>query len=220
MKARMVVMIAMLSLMALVAAPAFGSTTVYDNGPINGSVDAWTINFGYAVTDSFTLASTTTITGFTFGVWAYPGDTAISVDYSIGTSSFDGTPTTTALSSSYLYTNQYGYDIDELTASGLNYQLGPGTYWFTLQNAVTTQGNPLYWDENGGAGCTGDDGNGGGCPSLAQQSSLGTIPSESFQIISVAETNTSSTTPEPGTIMLFGTGIIAAAGALKRKLRW
>ncbi len=80
----------------------------------------------------------------------------------------------------------------------------------TLQNAVTTQGNPLYWDENSG-------------PSQAEESALGTIPSESFQIIgftdSTATTNTSSTTPEPGTIMLFGTALIGVAGALRRKLR-
>ena len=35
--------------------PANG--TVYDNGPINGMVYAWTINFGYQVSDSFTLSS-------------------------------------------------------------------------------------------------------------------------------------------------------------------
>ncbi len=151
-------------------------------------------------------------------MWAYPGDTAVSVDYSIGTSPFGGTPTTVAVSSDYLYTNQYGYDIDEITDSGLNIQLGPGTYWLTLQNAVTTQGNPLYWDENSGAGCTGDNGNGGGCPSLAQQSSLGTIPSESFQLFDVTSTGSTSTTPEPGTILLFGSGVLAIGGALRRKI--
>lgn len=143
---------------------------LYDNGPINGSVDAWTINFGYSVTDSFTLGSASTITSFTFGVWAYSADTPLTVDYSISSSPFGGAPTTLALTSSFQYSNQYGYDIDSEAASGLNIPLGPGTYWLTLQNAVTTQGNPLYWDENGG-------------PSQAEQSALGTIPSEAFTII-------------------------------------
>ena len=40
--------------LALVAIPAAADQTLYDNGPINGSVDGWTVNFGYAVTDSFT----------------------------------------------------------------------------------------------------------------------------------------------------------------------
>lgn len=196
--------------LALAAAPAFADITLYDNGPINGSVDGWTINFGYAVTDSFTLPSEMTITGFQFGVWAYPGDTPVSVDYSLSASPFGGTPSTIALTSTFEYSNQYGYDIDQEVASGLNIAMGAGNYWLTLQNAVTTQGNPLYWDENSG-------------PSQAEESALGTIPSESFQIIgftdSTATTNTSSTTPEPGTIMLFGTALIGVAGALRRKLR-
>ena len=195
--------------LALVAIPAAADQTLYDNGPINGSVDAWTINFGYSVTDSFTLSSASTITGFQFGVWAYPGDTPLSVDYSIGSSPYGGTSTTVSLSTAFQYSNQYGYDIDLESVTGLNVPLSAGTYWLTLQNAVTTQGEPLYWDENSG-------------PSSACESSLGTIPSESFQIIGVSgttsTTNTSSTTPEPGSIMLFGSGILGLAGVLRRKL--
>src|SRR4029079_4809561 len=29
------------------------SGEIYDDGPINGTVDAWTINFGFVVSDSF-----------------------------------------------------------------------------------------------------------------------------------------------------------------------
>ena len=49
--------IASLSLLALcltlAAVPAMADT-VYDNGPINGNTDAWTINFGFIVSDTFT----------------------------------------------------------------------------------------------------------------------------------------------------------------------
>ncbi len=34
--------------------PGQGSGTIYENGPINGNTDAWTINFGFVVSDSFT----------------------------------------------------------------------------------------------------------------------------------------------------------------------
>ena len=61
--------------------------------------------------------------------------------------------------------------------TGLNVSLGAGTYYLNLQNAVTSQGNPLYWDENDGAGC-----NSPGCPSLADQNSVGSIGSETFDI--------------------------------------
>ena len=77
---------ALLAVLALLIAvvPGAAQNYLYDNGPINGTVDAWTINFGYSVTDSFIMASAQTITGFQFGVWAYPGDTPVSVDFSIG----------------------------------------------------------------------------------------------------------------------------------------
>ena len=117
------------------------------------------------MTDSFPGGP---VEGFTFGVWAYPGDTLVSVDYSIGNSPFSGTPTTVSLSPQFLYTNQYGYDIYQVTVSGLNVNAS-GTSWLTLQNAFTTEGEPLYWDENSG-------------PSLAQDSEVGTIPSESFSV--------------------------------------
>ncbi len=29
---------------------------LYDDGPINGTVDAWTINYGFVIGDSFTLS--------------------------------------------------------------------------------------------------------------------------------------------------------------------
>ena len=56
---------------------------MYENGPINGTTDAWTINFGYVVSDSFTLTSDATITSLEFGVWLYPGDTLTSVEASV-----------------------------------------------------------------------------------------------------------------------------------------
>ena len=37
--------------LALAAIPAWADT--YDNGPINGTTDAWTINFGYIVSDTY-----------------------------------------------------------------------------------------------------------------------------------------------------------------------
>ena len=49
--------IASLSLLALCLAvvPAVAQNDLYDNGAINGTVLGWTINFGFAVSDQFTL---------------------------------------------------------------------------------------------------------------------------------------------------------------------
>ena len=74
------------------------SSDIYDNGPINGNTDAWTINFGFIVSDSFNVTyNGTVITGMSFGAWLFSGDTLTSVEVSItsgensGTSYFDQT---------------------------------------------------------------------------------------------------------------------------------
>ena len=147
---------------------------LYNDGPINGTEDAWTINFGYVVGDTFILLNNSTVTGFNFGVWEFPGDVLISVDWSVtsqffgGTLYGSGTASGSNLSDQFISTNQYGYDIDKITVTGLNLGLNGGaTYWLNLQNATVPSGNPVFWDENDGVGCKGDDGHGGGCPSQA-----------------------------------------------------
>jgi hypothetical protein len=54
----------------LAAVPA-AAQTFYSNGPTNGNTDAWTVNFGFIVSDTFNT-SNTPITGVTFAV-AVPG---------------------------------------------------------------------------------------------------------------------------------------------------
>ena len=148
---------------------------IYDNGPVNGTVDAWTINFGYVVGNSFSLlGSNNTVTGFDFYVWAYPGDTPLTVDWSITSEPLGGGTVygagTASMASTFLSGNQYGYDVEKLSVTGLNAELGAGTYFLNLQNASTSQGNPLYWDENSG-------------PSQAYNSEVGTIASEAFDVV-------------------------------------
>ncbi len=61
----------MLTLLCLaLAAPAL-ATTLYSIGPINGTVDGWTINLGYQIADSFTLSSSAAVQGVTFGSWSF-----------------------------------------------------------------------------------------------------------------------------------------------------
>src|SRR5271169_4520966 len=198
--------------LALAAIPAWAG---YDNGPINGTTDAWTINFGYVVSDSY-LSDGSTVTGFSIGVWEFPGDVLSSVDWSItggensGSVFGSGTASGKNLTDKFISSNQFGYDVDLITASGLNVAEKSGTtYWLNLQNATVPSGDPVFWDENSGAGCGGK-----GCPSSASESSVGTIPSEAFTI----NPGGSGTTPEPSSIMLFGSGILGLAGVLRRKL--
>jgi hypothetical protein len=205
--------------LALAAIPAMAQNWSYDNGPINGTTDAWTINFGYVVSDTF-FTGGQSVTGFSFGVWEFPGDTLSSVDWSITDSEnspcpselciANGTASGANLSDKFISTNQYGYNVDMITAT-INAQVPQGVeLWLNLQNAAVPSGDPVYWDENSGAGCGGDM-----CPSSASESALGTIPGEAFTI---GGGSGSGTTPEPSSIMLFGSGILGLAGVLRRKL--
>src|SRR5579863_1492333 len=85
--------IASLTLLALCLAviPAVAQTDIYDNGPINGTVDAWTINSGFAVSDSFTLGAAANVSGLNFAVWILPGDVLESAEVSITSGEFGGT---------------------------------------------------------------------------------------------------------------------------------
>ena len=189
--------------LALAAIPALADV---NNGPINGTTDAWTINFGYVVSDSY--VSDGNATGFQFGVWEFPGDTMSTVDWSITSQENAGTvfgSGTANVTDKYISSNQYGYNIDLITVSGLNVNETKGaTYWLNLQNATVPSGDPVYWDENSGK-------------SSASESAVGTIPSEAFTINS-SGSSTSGSTPEPSSIMLFGSGILGLAGVLRRKL--
>src|SRR5271165_3883570 len=177
--------------LTLAGIPASGQNWSYDNGPINGTTDAWTINFGFLVSDSF-VAQGSNVAGFSFSVWEFSGDVMNSVDWSINSEENSGTLygsgtaqkgggaggtlTDTFISSenagtlygsgtakkgggaggtltdTFISSNQYGYDIDRITVTGLNVNgMTTGNrYWLTLQNAVVPSGNPVFWDENSG----------------------------------------------------------------------
>ncbi len=189
--------------LALAAVPAFAQG-MGNNGGINGTTDAWTINFGYVVSDTFTLATNSTLTGVTIGVWEFPGDVGSTIDYTVSATEngtgvgLDGNTVTDV----FISTNQYGYDIDTWSFNTGGVPLSAGTYWLNLANAVVPSGDPVYWDENSG-------------PSSASESSVGTIPSEAF---TWSYNSGTGTTPEPSSFMLFGSGILGLAGLLRRKL--
>ena len=211
-------MSALIVVLAILAAgPASAQTDLYDNGPTNGTVDAWTINFGFIVSNTFTLGSSATISDMTFAAWLFPGDVLESAEVSItssefgGTSYFDGTVN---FSQSGCVTNQLGFNVCNEDGSFGPVELNSGTYWLNLQNAVVNTGDPIYWDENSG-------------PSQASENSVGTIPSESFSLGAGCGGSKSSpdcgpppppTSPEPGSLLLFASGVLLSAGAMRRLL--
>jgi uncharacterized repeat protein (TIGR03803 family) len=154
---------------------------VYTNGPINGTTDAWTINLGFIVSDTFTVPNGgANLSALTFGAWLFPGDVLQSVEVSITDSEFGGTTYFDGIvnfSQSDCIGNQYGFNVCTESGNFTLNNLAEGTYWVNLQNASVNTGDPVYWDENSG-------------PSLASENSVGTIPSEAFTLLGSATTST------------------------------
>jgi len=208
--------IALLSLLGLglAAVPAMGQAINYSNGPINGTTDAWTINSGFVVSDSFTISpGAPPVDGIIFGAWVFPGDVLTSVQVSITSSEFGGTTffdQVVNFTQSGCSANQFGFNVCTESSSlspGNFINLTAGTYWLNFANAIAGLGDdPVYWDENSG-------------PSSASENSVGTIPSESFTILGFCTTGcNNNSVPEPSSIMLFGSGVLGLAGVLRPKL--
>ena len=203
-----------ISCLMLAVVPA-AADTLYSNGPCYCDTDAWTINFGFLVSDSFLVANNSSIQDLHFVYWdASSTDVLTTVDMQIGSGPFGGNiQTLSDVTNTFIGINSYGYAIFQAnyTFEGIPWS---GAGWVTLQNACTTSGcsvsEPIYWDENSGVGCPSP-----GCPSTASNNSVGSIPSEAFTLTG---TTSGGTTPEPSSVILFGSGILSFAGLLRRRL--
>ena len=225
--------IASLSLLTILclalSVPAFAGT-IFDDGPLNGTSNAFFIDgsrgpFTQSISDGFMAASSGTGTEVFFAEWVLAGTTPTGVGYSIGPNNFQ-LPINTAsgFGADLLCTNGspfnggvcaggFGYDVYlshfDITG-GFSFTAGQ-TYWLTLTNATDSGGTGFNgWDlNNGPATClfeTGTivQGGGSGCGAAG----------ESFTITG----GSTGTTPEPSSILLFGSGILGLAGVLRRKL--
>ena len=147
---------------------------VYDNGPFNGNTDAWQIDYGFGVSDSFTDADNQSIGDLRMVYWTAAGNQLTSVDVAFGSTSFGGTYNTYGVSNNTLRgTNDFGYAIYQADIAFASVPWS-GAGFVSLQNACTaggcSSGEPqIFWDENGG-------------PSTAYENTLGSIPSETFTL--------------------------------------
>jgi PEP-CTERM motif len=166
------------------------------------------------VSDSFLVADNSNIQDLHFTYWdASTTDVLTTVDMQIGSTSFGGTTQTlTGVTNTELGINSYGYAIFEASYAFASVPWSSAGF-LTLSNACTTSGcsvtNPIYWDENSGVDCPSP-----GCPSIAFDSSVGSIPSKTFTL----GNSSGRTTPEPSSVVLLGSGILGLAGILRRRL--
>jgi hypothetical protein len=148
-------------------------SALFCNFPEDGSTDAWSINYGYSVTNEVQLPkalsgqSKAHITGFEFTVWTIPdyinglesvswglGSTEFGTDYGRGAGCAS---CGTAISQGFAFLNEYGYAVWTIKVTGLNTdiplsQSQKTSIWFTLHdanlyNAYKTN-SPVYWDQN------------------------------------------------------------------------
>ena len=160
--------------LTLAAIPAAADSVLFGNYPIDGTTDAYTINNGYEATDGFYILSITgyTIDEFKFGAWLYPGDKVTSVTWSLDSLPFGvdgktakntnyglgaGCSDCGTVTTKYISTNEYGYEINEVTVSGLNGGKGVAVpangygIWLTLKDAIAVgssklTNDPVFWD--------------------------------------------------------------------------
>ena len=195
------------------AAPAFAGV-IYSDGATNGTTNALFIDgpnpgpFNQSISDGFVATASGTAYSLDFGVWVTPGTTPTTVSWWLGTTAFGSDISSGSIAQvgyTFLFNNG-GWDVYDAHVAGLSGSLSAGgSYWLTLGNANDSAGDQFdAWDiNNGPANC---------------QFAVGGVPQGGCGYGGEAFTINSSPTPEPGSMMMFGTGILGLAGVLRRKI--
>lgn len=208
----------LLLLLFLVPTVPATASVIFDNYPINGTINALTMSGLFdgtpiSASDSFTLGSSDIVNGVNFGVWIKPSTTFSEVNWSItseplGAGVLYGFGVGTPVSATVIPDPGLGSTtLASATFSFADLSLAAGTYYLTLQGSA-------FWDINNAPGIDawetafGDLSAPGVCSDITQGAASGTC-AESFQIL--------GSTPEPSTWMLLGSVIALAAVTLSRK---
>jgi hypothetical protein len=179
------------------AGSAWAAAVLYSNGPILGTdgSGAPTIST-QEVVDSFVISSASTITGTAnVGLWIDHLNVPSTVNWAIRTAPFSGVLAggTASWSASFLFTNQFNFDIYSGSFSIPDLPVAAGTYYLALSGAVTVPAGSTYWDRDNG-------------PSQVFDGS--TANSNAFQIIGNVGP---ASAPEPATIALMALSLAALA---------
>jgi PEP-CTERM motif len=194
-------------------APAFAGT-LYNDGSTDGFTNALIIDGpsgspGQTISDGFVATNSGLAVSFDFAEWVTGGSTPTALTWTLGSSAFGNDLGSGSGIDSFTFfaSNSFGFDVYIDHVTGLSAALTAGdTYWLTLGGSRDSSGSTFDgWDlNNGPATCEFAV---GGVP----QGGCG-FGGESFTI------NGGTTTPEPSSILLFGSGILGLAGILRRKL--
>jgi len=208
--------IATLLLTILCLALSANAGTLFTSGPILGTLNGFFVDgpnpgpFQQWISDGFVDTTSGMANQVSIGLWTL-GGAPTTVSYEIGSTSFGGPGLAagTSLSNVFLFTNSFGYSIYQTTFNITPTPLTALTpYYLSIGNVNDAGGTQEdAWDVNESplASCYFMNPSGsGGCP---------TTESQAFTI-----SGGGGTTPEPSSILLFGSGILGLAGVLRRKL--
>ncbi len=209
---------------------AFAGSTIFSEGPIDGFDNALFItgpnnpNIDGSfqdISNGFVATSSATPTTLEYGLWLVIGEFPATISYEIGTTPFGtqlGSGTVALSPSNYVPGPGNTWDVT-IPVTSLAMTAGH-TYWISLSNANDTgDSGTSAWDiPNGGLGgpaiC--DFRNNGGAFVTGVRGNCG-VGGESFTLTGSAD-NSPQPTPEPSSIMLVGSGVLALAGVLRRRL--
>ena len=213
----------------LLSTPA-SADVLYDNGLVNGGpTDYWGIYYNYVISNSFTLAGTSTLRGVNLDLSIATGDTPYEVSWRITDSHWDtqtnedhGTQAiltdVTKLCTGCKTINNSPGDTYSASFSLPDVVLGPGTHFLTLDwghgvGPDLLADRPTYWDISSGPSQVWI--NGYNVETLYGSSEP--TYSNSFQILGTS--NESTTVPEPAVPAMFLSGLALVAGLACRKMR-
>ena len=149
---------ASLAIVTLFAATAVGQQTLYDNGP-DGDIGYYHVNFGSAVTNSFTLPQAATVTSVVLTLYDVDDRNlpqhlkwTITTEPLGGEVKGSGFVGLTRLEPPYL--TQFLFFGWKMSFSVPNLALAPGTYYLQVQDVVTHWDTWAFWAESAGGSST------------------------------------------------------------------
>jgi hypothetical protein len=210
-----------LTILCLALTAYAGTTTFYNDGGIDGTINGLAVsgpNFGLQdISNGFVSAASGTPTTLEWGEWSVGAPTSFS--YELGSAAFgtdlgSGTVAQNSSNSVFLFDNSFGYGVYDVKVGITSLGMVAGnTYWLSISNASDASNDATQaWDiPNGGFGGPATCNYRQGGTNYGLCSGYG---GESFTLTG----STPGTTPEPSSILLFGSGILGLAGVLRRKL--
>lgn len=211
---------ALLALLCLaLSSVGIAQTVLYDDGPTNGAINGLFIDgpnpgpYNQNISDEFVASGSGIANYMQVGLWVPTGETPTTLSWWLGTSAFSGnlaSGTNSSLQYSYLMTTG-NWDIYNVTVTGLSGALTAGdTYYLTLGNGNDSGGDQyVAWDvNNGAAACYVAVGG-------VEQGGCG-YGGEAFTLY--ASSGGGGTVPEPSSLLLFGSGVLALAGLMRHRI--